>query len=99
MIQCHYIYTVIIKRFVHTYNLLKDIINITDFLLKQLINFTIFASIFLQSNEEILDEIKKKNHKIENVLKHRRNQEGKYSISQYKEHKTKQVKFNLLKFC
>ena len=43
-----------------------------------MINFTIFASIFLQSNEEILDEIKKKNHKIENVLKHRRNQEGKY---------------------
>ena len=48
--------------------------------------YVIFASIFLQSNEEILDEIKKKNHKIENVLKHRRNKEGKYSISQDKEH-------------
>ena len=27
-----------------------------------------------------LDEIKKKNHKIENVLKHKRNQEGKYCM-------------------
>jgi len=37
-------------------------------------------SYYQKSNEEILDEIKKKNHKIENVLKHRRNQEEEDSI-------------------